>query len=307
MSCSKCSKDLPVDGDHVKCFGCDCNYHYKCSGLSKSTYAAKSQATKETWRCQKCKTENKSGNSTPNSEVIKDPSFAFAIDEVNLKSSIIKEVRETLREEFAIFKEIFAKEVSLLKETIASLKQRCDEKDTIIDQLTLQVNNQNQYSRNKNFEIINVEEAAGENIEEIVMKIANKLNVDLNVNDIDCAHRLPAKNNRTSRIIVQLTTRKKRDLIINNRRNLHITSEELTGVKGQRRGTQVFVNENLSPFFRELLWRSKQRAKECGHRFVWFSNGKVLVKKEEQSRQVIRIQSFKDIDRLIKSETSDPV
>lgn len=40
---------------------------------------------------------------------------------------------------------------------------------------------------------------------------------------------------------------------------------------------------SASPLYASLMWRTRQRAKELGYRFVWSRYGKILVKKDVQS------------------------
>lgn len=96
-----------------------------------------------------------------------------------------------------------------------------------------------QYSRNKNLELDNVEQYEGENVEEIVIKTAHLLNFNINKDDIDAAHRIPSRKvDRPNKIIVQLISRKKRDLFIDKKR-VTITNDQLTGSGNNNR---IFIN-----------------------------------------------------------------
>jgi Baculovirus FP protein len=147
--------------------------------------------------------------------------------------------------------------------------------------------------------LINIEQRQGEVVEDIVLDLAEKLGIALRVDEIEAAHRLPTRQaNRPSRIIVQFASRKKRDLFISKKKSV-ITSQLLIGdslnsVAGQKR---IYINENLIPFYKDLLWRAKERAKEAGYKFVWFKRGKILVKQNEDST-IISINSFADLDKI---------
>lgn len=127
--------------------------------------------------------------------------------------------------------------------------------------------------------------------------MAEKLDIDLNVNEIEAAHRLPSRIANKSRIIVQLSSCKKRDLFLYKKRTV-LSSNILTGGSSQVGENRVFINENLNPFYKELLWRAKGVAKDLGYKFVWLSRGKILVKKSEETKQVIKINSFLDLDKI---------
>ena len=63
--------------------------------------------------------------------------------------------------------------------------------------------------------------------------------------------------------------------------------------------TQIFVNENLTRFRKNLLWRTKQKAKDNGFKYVWTRNGNICVRFSENC-DAIMIKNEQDLD-LIKS------
>lgn len=60
---------------------------------------------------------------------------------------------------------------------------------------------------------------------------------------------------------------------------------------------QVFINENLTKYLRQLLWKTKQCAKEKEYKFVWVSNGKIFVR-EKEGTAVIRVENEHDLSKL---------
>ena len=59
----------------------------------------------------------------------------------------------------------------------------------------------------------------------------------------------------------------------------------------------LYVNENLTKTRKQLLWKTKQTAKERNCRYVWTMNGKILTRKNDM-HPVIEITDLKDIDKL---------
>lgn len=302
MHCSKCSEELPTDGDFVTCFGCKSELHFQCSGIKKNTYLAKGKENKVKWRCVSCREDSRKSDSNTPTDATKtfsiDDSVMFKTLIEELKSDILSEIREVLKKGFMEAKEEIIAEFKSLSETVEKLKKDCAEKDRKIEDLYNQVNNLDQYSRNKNFEIENLENVNGECVEEIVLNLAAKLEIDLKADEIDAAHRLPtrANSNRPPRIIVQLTSRKKRDIFINKKNQIAVlTNQDVIGGNNKNR---IYVNENLTAFNRDLLWRAKGRAQETGYKFVWYKFGKILVRKNENSREVLKIFSYTDLDKI---------
>jgi hypothetical protein len=132
-------------------------------------------------------------------------------------------------------------------------------------------------------------------VESIVLKVATALNIELLASDIEAAHRIPSRTATTkpARIIVRVLSRKKRDLFLAKRREV-ITNQHI-GLQSTQR---IYVNDNLAPFYRELLWKSKIKAREQDFKFVWFKNNKILVKRDENTHQVLVINSFGDLDKI---------
>lgn len=239
------------------------------------------------------------GKSATDTEGSADKTECNAIEELKLE---FRESFKTLSQDLQKFKDDFALDFKELKTSVAVLKTKCKEKDQVIEGLTRQLNTLEQYGRNRNLEIDNIEQVQGEDVENIAITVAEKLRIVVKESDIEVAHRIPSKSNsnRPLKIIVQLASRKLRDKILAARRRANnFTSANIVGELGDYSRQTIYVNENLSPYFKDLLWRTKIRAKETGYKFVWFKFGKVLVRKDDQSRKTIQIYSYKDLDQLV--------
>jgi hypothetical protein len=225
---------------------------------------------------------------------LEDVRFKKLVEELKL------EIREEIRSGLQQFKEECMKEINDLKKTVDKLEKDCRDKDVVIDIITQQVNSLDQYSRNKNFEIENIEQVKGERLEAVVLDIAKHIDINLSIGEIDAVHRLPVRRDSTRppKIIVQLTTRRKRDLFINRRRDASdLQSKQV--IAGGRSEERIYINENLTAYNRDLLWKAKARGRDQQYRFVWYKFGKILAKQNElPNTQVIRINSVKDIEKI---------
>ncbi|KAG8282076.1 hypothetical protein J6590_046003 [Homalodisca vitripennis] len=61
--------------------------------------------------------------------------------------------------------------------------------------------------------------------------------------------------------------------------------------------TNVYVNEHLTPFNKNLLFNAK-KLKLSGWMYVWTKEGKILAKKNEGGK-TLRVTSLEQIDRLL--------
>ena len=295
--CNKCNLAVPVDGDFVFCKGCDSALHYdSCSGLKKTTYQGKSQEDKNNWRCKPCRDLKKTGQTTPSGD---SQTFSFSDAGLDAIEDLKREFRESFKNftcEITASNEKLLLKVNELEGTVTSLQKQVKEKDIVIHNLSHQLYHLDQYGRNKNLEIENVEYKKEESVEEIVLNLAKELSIDIVRSDIDAAHRLPSKDSkRPPKILVQFVARKKRDSFL-AKRKAGITSDRL--VPGGNQKLKIYINENLTLFNKELHYQVKLRAKENNFKFVWVKQGKVFVRKDESNKS-IKILSIEDIDKYI--------
>lgn len=64
---------------------------------------------------------------------------------------------------------------------------------------------------------------------------------------------------------IQLQDEEAQQRVLNSRKNA--------------RENKVFIGELLTPYFKELLWKTKQKAKDNNYLYTWFKNNKILTKK----------------------------
>lgn len=152
-----------------------------------------------------------------------------------------------------------------------------------------------QYSRLKNLEIKGVPVSANENVQDVVKKISKTLSVTLETQDVDVCHRIPTKQLGQQHILVQFTTRQKRDAVLHAAKKKRLNTE-MIGIRGQ--ASPIFVNEHLTLSNKVLLSETIKAKKGKNWKFVWTKNGKVYARKTENSR-VIDIRSVSDIEKIV--------
>lgn len=189
---------------------------------------------------------------------------------------------------------------------VSDLHNKNNENEKRINEMDKRINKLEQQAIGKNIEINNVQNKEM-SAADVIKKIAASVAVDVTNNDISTAYRL--KNN-DRKIIVELSSMdKKRELIgkirahridssIINKDNTTDTNSQSSNNNNNK--NYIYVNEQLTPYNRRLLWQTKTRAKECNWKFVWVKNGSIFVRKIENSPAII-INNFADIE-VITSE-----
>lgn len=282
-SCSVCEKDLPSDGLSIECEGCRMQMHLQCASLATKTFRSMSEDRRKQWRCATCRavraSEKDFENLFRNFKVDLEKSQEFLSERYDI---LLKKLEETNNV------------VTVLNMKIEDLVGKLQEKDIIIEDLSNKVHNLEQYSRKNMIEINGVKKVEGEHLESIVVNIAKKMSIEIEEADIEVVHRLPPSRGKEPNIIVEFASRKKRNLFINNKNKIVILNKDIgVGEVTDR----VYVNESLSPYYKDLLWKTKTAARDKHYKFVWFRFGKLLVKKSE-SDAVIKINNVKDLDKL---------
>ena len=136
-----------------------------------------------------------------------------------------------------------------------------------------------QYTRKDSPEIHGVSESAYTSTEEVVLKLAEVLNVEINPNDIEISHKLHRTGIKP--IIVKFQSHKAKARMYKERARLkHIRVSDLypdsttaTCVESGR----IYLNENLTSYRRDMLKRANQMRKDGLLTFAWSMDGKIYL------------------------------
>lgn len=224
------------------------------------------------------------------------------MEEINDKLSIIAQfdMRITTVENDVI---VMQDDVKILKEENKQLKQElCAANNYIMD---LQ-----QYGRLDNIEIVGIPKSntdtAPENTRQIVIWTMAAVGVTVDPGDIIVAHRVPTRGNHHPNIVCKLRDRNVKSTYVKAfRAKVKICKNNGPQVKdinpcyARYQNERFYVNDHLTPNNKLLLKEAKTRAKAKGYRFgAWFSDGVILVKKEDGTRP-IRITSRDDLGKIV--------
>ena len=288
--CGKCEQRSGRYDDALQCSSSDCNriFHIKCIGIAVEKFMQmKSSNEVNRWKCEDCKTATVIHN---DSEKRLQSFIAAGFKDIKEEISDIKKSQIFIASQYdEMIKKI--EEISSLKEKVEELEKTIEKKDKKIESMERRLTQLEQYSRNKNIEIRGLKKSPEEKIEDLVVKISEILKVKLNTEEIEACHRIPNQTGKEQAIIVQLKSRKKRDELL-SKRKVTVTNQQLIG---QGNG-KVYIGENLSPYFKDLLWKTKQTLGEQ-YKFIWFWKDRILIKKDEQARAMI-VFSEQDIEKI---------
>ncbi|KAH8029296.1 hypothetical protein HPB51_025054 [Rhipicephalus microplus] len=197
--------------------------------------------------------------------------------------------------------ENFKKDVDGFRREIAEVKTRnaecCKQNQELRKELAVageELVDLKQYSRNMNVEIQGLPVAPNEDLETVVEDIAKSLEVEVSKDDTDVTHRVPTKKKDLCNVIVKFRTRRARDSLLEATRKKKLQ----TGLLGFDRDLPLYLNEHLCVENKILLGKARQAKRDKDWKFVWVSQGRILMRKAEKS-PVLHITCDADLVKVV--------
>ncbi|XP_047985747.1 uncharacterized protein LOC125225975 [Leguminivora glycinivorella] len=222
----------------------------------------------------------------------------------------VKDVTQTLRDEFTATTDFLGAEQHDLKASIAEqdkkIKQLESEKVNLVSQVTVlssRLASVENISRSRNLEIQAVPESRSENVLLLLKSLCQVINSPILESDIHACRRVAKFNTSSERprnILVTLSSPRLRDNLISavHRYNKSHPNDLLNsnhlGLTGETR--RIFVSEHLSPEVKQLHAAARKRATELGFKYVWVRYNRVYMRKDDGSSAL----HVKNMDTLAK-------
>ena len=199
--------------------------------------------------------------------------------------SIIDKVLEQLKEitnqnkKLMERNEILEKEISLQKKERLEMEERFYR---IITPIELE-------RRQNNLELHGLPEEEGEDCITLVKSVVSKVTAEPVV--ISKCFRFGSKQKPTGekitrRILITFENKQFRDIVLKNKTNLRKFKDNL------------YINENLPWHLSILRGKANSIRKQNNYKYLWISNGNILVRKNESS-PAINIRSPSDLEKII--------
>ena len=208
-----------------------------------------------------------------------------------------------------------------LKKELEQWKLKVEEKDvqitelkSKIDELENKFDEQEQYSRRNSLRIQGLTEKPNENLVERLKYVAKKrMNVEMDDLDIDRIHRVgQPKTGKSRDVIVKFTTYRARHLIFKARTGLRKpadddnddddemdpeieigTQKSDSPYKSDLTAQRIFINEDLTRYRSNLLWKARQCKKNNGIIDCWSYDGRILIK--NNNNKITSVQNEQEL------------
>ena len=184
-------------------------------------------------------------------------------------------------------------EVAELRNDNAELKKTIDEKcnetmkpvfNKLVD-LEIKHYQLEQYTRRRNIEIANIPHiVTDDNLEEKVQQIFKEIGVTVKSEDIEACHRLNTRNKDGNKnVIVRFVNRKLVEKIISVRKE---SANINNNVVGFPENTEIFINENLCPYYRGIFGKCRKLKKNNKMKYLWTVIGEIRVRRDDTSTAI---------------------
>ena len=184
-----------------------------------------------------------------------------------------------------------------LQQTKGKLQKQVEEADNLYTAL----DDLEQYTRKNSLKIHGIPDDCYSSTEEVVLKLAAVLNVNVNPSDIEITHKLKQRGNNSSPVIVKFISHKVKTSLHKERvklRNVKV-SDVFPGYSNAVRAEEprIFLNENLTNYKQGLVSRASEMKRDGPLKSFWTIDGKIFVK-TSPSGDPVRIFSDYDLDDL---------
>ena len=133
----------------------------------------------------------------------------------------------------------------------------------------------------------------GEDLEDIVIKLAQSIDADVGPEDIDIIHQFKKGNRQPNPIIVRLNNHYSKKEMYYSHRKLHkLNFQHISGAE------KIYRNENLTAQRAALFKKVSDKKRLRQGWEVWTTDGKIFVKPDLSLDHVIRINSVEDLEKL---------
>lgn len=303
-TCKKCNLKVSREMS-IQCSGPCLAMFHKNIGCAPSATPSKSKG----WKCPQClqrspaNIQKRSANNFSH-DIAGTSNLNYSLEatlkEIKVQLEGLNDKYQALQSQFSTLSAA-AERINTLEDKVGdlenemeNLKSQVTRRDEKIDDLEWRLCQSEQYSRKNNFEIRELEHKEGEVVQDIIMKLAQKMEIPLQKTDIQAAHRLKHRPGKQTGIIVSLKDRMTRDRFVSSK--LKVVNGDLINNSAQP-SKKVYIGASLSPFFTKLLMEAKALCRANNYKYCWWA-GAVKVRKEDGS-PVIVINRMSHLDLII--------
>lgn len=255
--CDICNQIVLDTQDALLCEKCNIWKHRTCMSISSRTYTQMSKS-REPWYCTKCKSDDRKQSKT---YTIND--VMTKLDEMNAKYNAL----------YMKFEEQLKTNERLQKELVDIKKQ---------------LNKKDQKELKNNFVIQGIPYQQNENLPEIITKIGQNLGVSTGKYT---AFRFAKQGDKDGAIKVKFEDENIKKDMLKSKKKFALQCQDL----GYNKNNKIYLNHDLTRANLQLFKEARNFKTRHGFKYLWFSNGNILLRKEDNSK-IIQVEDLEQLE-----------
>ncbi|KAH6945216.1 hypothetical protein HPB50_007566 [Hyalomma asiaticum] len=197
-------------------------------------------------------------------------------------------------EEFKSEIKALRSEVNEVKTRTHDLQQENQKLNKELKEVNKELVELKQYGRKNNIELKGLPASGNEDLRKTIQAVAKSLQIEHASSEIDVVHRVPTRGNGPANIVVKFVSRSTRDRFLQAAKKNRLNASMI----GFEENTPVFINEHLCRENKILLGKAIQAKRENNWKFAWVSDGKILMRKAENTR-VVQVTCEEDLAKIV--------
>ena len=311
--CKYCEASVNRKKPGIQCSGtCARFVHGECVNIVGQSLDAIRMKGVE-WKCEECRTIGVTdvitprasmggpGVSTATTSILS--SIAYPADMVSAVKDMQEQLKRVLDQQKALMESAnfccakitdFEQKLTKFEEYMKKTDKLVAENKKLtsnVQSLTDRLNDLEQMSRSHNLEIQGVPEKNSENLLQVLEKIGNYINYEINPSTVEYIHRVqPNKNsnNTIKNIIVRFSSSREKENILTAAKTKRLQRENGSPkMKIDGLSDNLYINEHLTLSNKILYREVRIAAKSKNYKFHWTKNGSIFVRKNETSRVLL--------------------
>ncbi|CAG4966789.1 unnamed protein product [Parnassius apollo] len=301
--CDICNKGITTKVPGLECRSCGKVVHASkaCSGLNAKQLSALRNADRLDWTCEEChqNTPNRKSSFIIPEEDDEDNDVAVSD---NSSGNCMIDTEKFLKDITAEMKKVLKKELQPIEASEKELEKKYNYLHNEKTHLELEMSSLKQYLRNIEqqrldnvIEVIGIPKAKDENLVNISLKLAETLNMDRT--QVVNITRVEGRNNQDGNIQVQFKHAENVSLWVRaSKKEAVVVEKIISEAPVEVAKMKVSKRRALTKANKSLLWLAQQKLRPA-YKYVWFQDGKVLLRKDDKSKPKVA-RSEADIEKL---------
>lgn len=333
--CKICNQNVtPQRFPGLSCFNCGSFFHAKCVDMSDEALRTLIE-TNANWPCMTCKTKitrrsnilpppNSDNNNVSPSQNTSRQSLGMGSNQTVGEATTISDLETKINQlmadvadlrdsrdsfvtnqqfysdTFDEYQPVFEEAVSLV-DRVTELERENMELKATIETLSSGFKKSEQEKNRNNLVLTGIPVFESEECctMDLVVELAETLNIEFDWRSVTQCNRLNSSspnptNTKPPPVLLKFDNTRSRD---NFKKDIRYKKREMKYVRVHNRNVDYYASDHLTHYFSQLLYAAKDFARDHQYAYVWYANGKIMLRKN-QTADAVTISKQEDLHNL---------